>query len=260
MLPIFSQFPEGQILAFALVLLRILSFVVAMPVIGTNMVPVPVKVLLSILLAVLMFPLLKFQNADMIKMSDAIVFLSAREIFVGLFLGYLMRLFFFAISIAGEIIGISSGLASAQLFNPAMGTSSSVLEQFYTILATLFFFGLNGHHLFILGLSKSFEIIPLADVAIKTTGFAALATSFQGILLIGIKMAAPVLISILLTNLAMGVLGRAVPQMNVFVTSLQVTFLVTMVVLIVTVPFFVDEMELLLRGMSDQFMNAMRVL
>lgn len=260
MLPIFSQFPEGQIIAFALVLLRILSFVVAMPVIGTHNVPVQVKVLLSIVLSMVLFPILKFQQAELIKISDAVVFLAVREIFIGLFLGYLMRLFFFAISIAGEIIGISSGLASAQLFNPAMGTSSSVLEQFYTILATLFFFGLNGHHLFLLGLGKSFEIVPLADVAIRTAGFTSIVVGFQSVLLIGIKMAAPVMISILLTNLAMGVLGRAVPQMNVFVTSLQVTFLVTMFVLIITVPFFVEEMEVLLRGMSDQFMSAMRVL
>mgnify|MGYP001182304889 CR=1 FL=1 len=260
MFPAFSQFPEGQIIAFALIFLRVISFVIAMPVLGSGNVPAPVKVLLSLTLAVVIFPVLKFQNVDYIKISDQVIFLALREIFVGLFLGYMVRLFFFAINIAGEIIGVSSGLASAQLFNPAMGTQSSVLEQFYTILATLFFFGLNGHHMFLLGFAMSFELVPIADLAIRTTSFADFAVSFQEILLIGLKLSSPILISILLTNLAMGVLGRAVPQMNIFVTSLQVTFMVSMFVLIVTVPFFVEEMEFLLRNMTEHFMNAMKVI
>jgi len=260
MLPGLAQFPEGQIIAFALVLLRVLAFVVAMPIIGTGAVPNQVKVLFSLVIAVLLFPILKFQHADVLKISDDIVFLAAREIFLGIFLGYLMRLFFFTINIAGEMIGVSSGLAQAQLFNPAMGTQSNVLEQFYLVLATLFFFGLNGHHIFIQGLAKSFEMIPVADTGIKTAGFTSIAVGFQSILLMGIKLASPVMISILLTNLAMGVLGRAVPQMNVFMTSMQVTFLVTLFVLIVSVPFFVEQMEVVLNGMADQFMAAMKVL
>jgi flagellar biosynthetic protein FliR len=260
MIPALSQFPEGQIIAFALILLRVLAFVFAMPIVGTAAVPTPVKILFSVVLAVLLFPVLKFQNADLIKIGDQVILLSMREIFLGLFLGFLMRLFFFTISIAGEIIGVSSGASSAQLFNPAMGTQTNVLEQFYLVMATLFFFGLNGHHIFLQGLAKSFELIPVAGVAVQSKGFASLTVSFQSILLMGIKLAAPVMISILLTNLAMGVLGRAVPQMNVFMTSMQVTFLMTLFVLIVTVPFFVDEMEVVLKTMANEFMAAMKVL
>lgn len=260
MIPALSQFPEGQIIAFALVLLRLIAFVMAMPVIGTSNVPTHVKVLFSFVMAILLFPILKFKSSELLQITDQVVFLAMREIALGLLLGYLMKLFFFAISIAGEIIGVSSGLASAQLFNPAMGSQSSVLEQFYTILATLFFFAVNGHHLFLLGIAKSFEIIPLADVAIRWQGFTSFVVGFQAILLIGIKMASPVMISILMTNLAMGILGRAVPQMNVLVTSLQVTFLITVFVLMITIPFFVDEMDVVIRGMSDQFFTAMKVL
>ncbi len=260
MIPALANFPEGQIIAFALVLLRVIAFVVAMPVIGSQTVPVHVKVLFSMVLSFLLFPVLHFQNADLIRISDQVVFLAIRELFIGLFLGYLMRLFFYAITIAGDIIGISSGAGQAQIFNPAMGTQSTVFEQLYSVIATLFFFGLNGHHIFIQGLAKSFELVAIADVAIKAQAFATIAIGFQEILVIGVKLAAPVMISVLLTNLAMGVLGRAVPQMNVMVTSMQVTFLVTLFVLIVTVPFFVDQLEYILRTMADHFMSTMKVL
>jgi flagellar biosynthetic protein FliR len=260
MLPGFSQFPEGQIIAFALIFLRIVAFVVAAPLIGSQGVPVPVKVLLSITLSMMLFPTMKFQNVELIQIGDQVVFLSFREICIGLFLGFMMRLFFFAVSIAGEIIGVSSGAAQAQLFNPAMGAQANVLEQFYMVMATLFFFGLNGHHIFLSGLAKSFELVPIADVAIRAKGFVAFTTSFQVVLEIGIKIAAPIMIAILITNLAMGVLGRAVPQINVFMTSMQVTFMVTLLVLIITVPFFVGEMDVLMRTMADQFMSVMKVL
>jgi len=256
----FSQFPEGQMIAFALIFLRVVAFVVAAPLIGSQGVPVPVKVLLSMALSMMLFPAMKFQNIDLIRIGDQVVFLSFREICIGLFLGFMMRLFFFAVSIAGEIIGVSSGASQAQLFNPAMGSQANVLEQFYMVMATLFFFGLNGHHIFLSGLAKSFELVPIADLAIHAKGFVSFATSFQVVLEIGIKIAAPVMIAILITNLAMGVLGRAVPQINVFMTSMQVTFLVTLFVLIITVPFFVDEMDVLMRTMADQFMSVMKVL
>lgn len=258
--PLMNLFPEGQIIAYALIFLRIIAFVVAMPVIGTNSVPVVVKILFSLVLAILLGPVLKFQNAEMIQIGDQIVLLAIRELFIGLFLGYLMRLFFFCISIAGEIIGISSGVTSAQLFNPAMGTQGNVMEQFYLIIATLFFFGLNGHHIFLQGLAKSFEILPIAKASINTNAFGSISQSFQLILAMGVRLGAPVMISILLTNLAMGVVGRAVPQMNVLVTSLQVTFLITIFVLLITVPFFLDEMGVVLNQMATQFMNAMQVL
>ena len=260
MFPALANFPEGQIIAFALVFLRVIAFIFSMPVIGTSSVPSPVKVLLSLVLAMLLFPVLKLQNFDLIKIGDQIVFLAGREIFVGLFLGYMMRMFFFAIGIAGEIVGISSGAAQAQLFNPAMGSHSNIFEQFYTVMATLFFFGLNGHHMFLNGLAKSFELVPIADTAINSKAFTTVTIGFQAILVMGVKIAAPVMIAILVTNLAMGVLGRAVPQINVFMTSSQVTFLVTIFILIITVPFFVEEMEVFLTDMANHFMTVMKVL
>lgn len=260
MLSIFNQFPEGQIIAFSLVLLRMMAFVVAMPLIGTPSVPVVVKVLLSLTMAIVIFPTLKFSNADLLRINDEVLFFAIREVVVGLFLGFMMRLFFFAIQVAGEIVGVSSGLASAQLYNPLMGGQSNVFEQFFMILATLFFFGLNGHHIFIQGIVESYSVATVANMAIRVEGFTSIVIAFREVLLVGVKLAAPIMVAIFMANLAMGVLGRAVPQMNVFVTSLQVTVLITLFLLMMTVPFFVEEMEYVVTIMADQFHKAMRVI
>lgn len=260
MLNALYQFPEGQIIAFALVFLRLMAFVVAWPVFGSATVPVPSKVLLALVFAMVVFPTISFQNIDLIAINDQIIFMAIRELLVGLFLGFLMRMFFFAVSVAGEIISVTMGLASAQLYNPAMGSQSNVVEQFEVLLATLFFLAFNGHHLFIAGIAQSFTMVPVAAVGIKTAGFLEIAQIGQQILLLGLKISAPVLVSIFITNVAMGILGKAVPQINVLVTSMPVTIMLGFAVLMISTPLFVHEMSTLIDLMTDNFFKAMRVL
>lgn len=259
-IPNLYQFPEGQIVAFALVLLRVIAFFVAWPVFGTAVVPVHVKVLLSVAVSMMMFPTLKFQNPELIKISEEIVTFAAREVALGLVLGFMMRMFFFAVSISGEIISVSTGLSSAQLFNPAMGGTSTVVEQFQLVLATLFFLSINGHHLFITGLASSFTVLPVTQMGFNYKAFSGFAVLGQQTFLMGIKIAAPVMIAVLLANLTMGVLGRAVPQINVLATSLPITILVGLGVLFVTLPLVIFEMNGLLELMAEQFFQIMKVL
>jgi flagellar biosynthetic protein FliR len=260
LIPGFNLFPEGQIIGFALVFLRILAFVVTWPIFGTATVPVPVKVLLALVMSIVLFPVITFTQIDLIKIDDQIIFLAIRELCIGLALGYLMRLFFFTVSIAGEIISVTMGLASAQLYNPAMGSQGNVVEQFQLMLASLFFLGMNGHHVFIGGLAESFHIVPVADIGLKTAAFAGIAPMIQDVFLMGLKMSAPVLIAVFLTNIAMGIVGRAVPQINVLVTGMPVTIMISFGVLIITTPLFVGEMDSLVYIMADRFFQFMKVI
>lgn len=260
MFPGLSQFPEGQIIAFALVFLRVIAMLISWPVFGTPTVPIHVKVLLAVIFSVLLFPTLHFDNADLIQIGDEIIFLAIRELAVGLTLGFLMRMFFFAITIAGEIISVSIGLASAQLYNPVMGSQSNVVEQFEMMLATLFFLSVNGHHVFIDGLAQSFEMVPVAAVGLKTQAYGGIAEIVKDVFVMGIKISAPVMVAVFLANIAMGVIGRAVPQINVLVTSMQVTTLLGLAVMIVTIPLFVGEMNGLVEVMASRLFQFMKVL
>jgi flagellar biosynthetic protein FliR len=169
-------------------------------------------------------------------------------------------MFFFTVSIAGEIIGVSSGLASAQLYNPTMGAQSNVIEQFHVMLASLLFLALDGHHIFLQGLAESFQLVPVSDVAVHSKAFSSLALIIKDVFAMGLKIAAPVMIAILLTNVAMGLVGRAVPQMNVLMTSLQITIVIGVGVVIISMPLFIDEVGILMKVMANQFFVAMRVL
>lgn len=253
-------FPEGQIIAFALVFLRIVAFVIAWPIFGTALVPVQVKIFISVAISMLMFPTLHFQNSHLLAVNDHLPFMAFRELSVGLAMGFLMRAFFFAVSVAGDIISISMGLASAQLYNPAMGSQGNVIEHFQVGLATLFFLAINGHHIFLGGLASSFELVPISALGIKYEAFRYLGVLGQEILLIGLKLSAPVLVSILITNVALGILGKAVPQINILVTSLPITITIGFFVMFVSTPLFIEEMAHLSTIMADEFFKMMKVL
>lgn len=244
-MPQIYQFSEFEFLAFFLVLVRMTAFIVSWPVFGEALVPAPLKILLGLVMALVLFPTLSLEAMDMSSslQSMNILFLFVKEAFIGLCIGYLGRLFFYTMSIAGEIISVSMGISSAQLFNPALGSNSSVTDQFLVTLATLFFLAIQGHHLFISALHQSFDILPLSNQFISFGAFENFGVVAQGIMVMGVKMSAPVLISILIMNLIMAIVGRAVPQINVLITSLPVNILVGFLILIVSLPLIMMQMN-----------------
>ncbi len=254
------HFPEGQIIAFALVFLRSSGFVFSWPVFGNSNVPTPMKVLLALVFSLILFSVIPMVNPEKIKISEDILLLAIREVIIGVLLGYILRMFFFSISIMGEIVSVSMGLGSAQLYNPILGTQSHVVEQFQMMLATLLFLSIQGHHFMIMGLSQSFDILPIGVVGFKAQGFSGLTIITKEVIEMGLRMSGPIMVSIFVANIAMGVLGRTVPQINVMVTSLPVQILMGVFILILTMPLFFSEMNHFLDTMATEFISILKVL
>lgn len=249
---------ESQMLTFFLVLIRLSSFIVAWPVFSAGQVPQHAKVLLALALTFLVFPLVSSEGLPRNMMSEAILFLAIKEAFIGLSLGFLARLFFFALAIAGQIVSVSIGFSAAQLFNPTIGETTTVMDQFHMILGTLFFLGINGHHVFLSGLFESFRLVPLSPELISIQAFADVGRMAQEIMILGVKFASPVMVAMLFTNVAMAVVSRAVPQINVLITSLPVNILIGFLVILVTVPLMIHEMGHLLDASAEQLFRFLK--
>lgn len=252
------KLPEAEVILFALILFRLTAFIISCAVIGSPQVPTNMKVLLSIVLAVLLFPLVQKHSFDPSFVNSHFITLAAREMLVGLSLGFLTRLFFFAVSMTGDLIAVSIGLSSSQLFNPMTGSTGTSLEQFFTVIATLVFLTINGHHLLISGIFESFQLIPMTNFNFNVGALGEAVQYGQDLLLITLKMVAPVMISVLAVNLAMGILGRAVPQMNVLVTSMPITIGVGLIILFVCLPLLVTEMNLVIDVTATKMMAVMK--
>lgn len=255
-----TSYTDNQILLFALVLLRMIPFIISSAIFGTPSISTQLKVLLSIVFTVIIFPTIKAGNVNFDLISHDIIFLVIREMSVGLTLGFLTRIFFFAVMMTGEMVSVSVGLGASQLYNPMTGSHGSSIEQFYVTLASMVFLSINGHHLLISGIAQSYTLIPVSELHFNFGTFAEIATYLQNVLVMAIKMCAPVLVTVLIVNLAMGILGRAVPQINVLVTSMPVTIILGMAVIFVSLPLLVIELNGLANITAEKLFSVMKSL
>jgi len=229
---------EAQLLVFALVLMRISAFFVAFPLVESANIPTNIKILLSMAVSIVVYPVVSARGVPSDILSGSIFLLVIKEVFMGLFVGFIAKFFFQALTICGDIVTMSIGLSSDQFFNPHMDRRVTVIEQYELLIGGLFFLAFNGHHLFIQGLMQSFDIIPVAKTSLQFATFRDITLFCQEIMSLGIKLAAPVLGAIFITNMAMGIVGRAVPQINVLVTSWPVNIMLGIAVLFVSLPLF----------------------
>lgn len=249
----FSQLNEIQILMFGLILLRMSSFIVSASIFSSQTISAPLKILFALVLTIVVFQGVATNGAlaHLNEQQDDLLLFAVREISIGVLLGFVTRLFFFAISIAGEIVSVAMGLGQAQVFNPMMGAMSNAIEQFYSVIATLVFLALNGHHMMITGLVESFVSTPVAQFSFQYASLVEIVLKMQSFFIIGIKISAPIMVSMIIVHLGMALLSRVVPQINVIFTSASVTALVGFVILFISLPLLVMQMS----GLVDFSMN-----
>jgi len=251
------HFSEKEILAFILVVLRVSVFFTVWPVFGSSRVPRHSKILLSLIVSFMIFPLVGWQKLDSDSMTNLYLFMLAKEAFVGIIMGSIAQLFFYSIQVCGNMVSDAIGLSSTQILNPTADTQSTVVEEFYLILVTMFFLAINGHHIFISGLFKSYELVPLSSTALNLGVLQHYGSFVQEVMVAGLKLSAPVFVSVFTMNIAMGVVGRAVPQMNVLVTGIGINILLGLFVMTISIPMMLDSLPSFL---NDTVTDIFRVL
>jgi flagellar biosynthesis protein FliR len=237
------KFSEVEFALFGLMLIRIASCLITMPITGSGNVPAPAKVLLSLVITLVLFPLLQAHQLMSPSWKDEIIMLAAREALLGVFMGFLARVMFIGIELAGQMLGFSVGFSASTVINPAFGDSSTMMEQFQVILGTLLFLAINGHHLLFEAIYQSFDLAPLGKATMNVGALASVTDLVQKIFIIAIKLSAPMIAVVLFLNIALGMVGRAVPQVNVFVISFPITILAGFFVLMVSIPLMLTVME-----------------
>ena len=228
--------PEFQ--AFLVLIARIGGLLAALPVLSGRTVPMKVKVALVLVLGAALAPVIHLPPISFDPAILAAGMLS--ELAIGLTIGLAVRLFFGALELAGEMIGMQMGFGVAQLFDPTTARQTPMMAQYFTLLASLVFLSLNAHMLVVATIVSSYDAIPAFGATLPSgLGDDVLHLS-QQMYTIGLKLAAPVLITILLINILLAILGRAVSQINVFVLSFPVTIAGGLAVLGMAMPFTIE--------------------
>lgn len=228
--------------AFLWPLARILALLAAMPVLGNMATPTRVKIGLAVLITLILAPAIG-PLPPMEPGSPEGLLVLGQQVVIGLAMGLAMRIVFSAVELAGEIAGLQMGLGFATLFTPQSDGSTLVVGKFLGLLATLTFLSLNGHLLMLSVLAESFSAFPISAEPFSTIGWKRLADWGSIIFLAGLQLALPVVAALLIVNLALGILTRASPQLNVFAVGFPITLMVGMVMLMLSLPHFIPVIE-----------------
>jgi flagellar biosynthetic protein FliR len=226
-----------QFQAFLVLVSRIGGLLAALPVFSGRTIPVKVKLGLVLTLSLMLAPSIPMPTVSLDPMILAGGMLS--EMTIGVTIGLAVRLLFGALEVAGELLGIQMGFGAVHLFDPTTSHQTPMIAQFFTMLASLIFLSLNAHLFAMATIIHSYEAIPAFGAHLSSHLGEEILLLSQRMFTIGLKLSAPVLITILLINVLMALLGRAVPQVQVFVVSFPITIAGGLLVLSLGMPFTV---------------------
>jgi flagellar biosynthetic protein FliR len=165
------------------------------------------------------------------------------QLLIGSMMGFALRIAFAAIDVAGELIGLQMGLSFATFFDPVAGGQTPVMTQFLGLLTALFFLAMNGHLLAIYLVAESFTVLPISSLPFHAVSLAALVKAASMMFSLGVLLALPLITALLVTNLALGVLSRVAPALNLFAVGFPVTMALGFLVLLLCLPYIGAAME-----------------
>jgi flagellar biosynthesis protein FliR len=229
---------------------RVSGLMVFCPFLGSNAVPVPVKAGLTLLLTIVLHPL--HGRAMLVLGAWPWAEVAVEEVMVGLVLGVVANFLFESALLAGQVLGVQIGYSLATVFDPQTQADTPVLSQFHQMAALLIFLELDVHHWLLRALVGSFAYLPPGGVAVTLAVATGLLHAASGIFLAGVQIAAPSLVATLVTDMALGFLGKASPQLPVLFIGLALKNLVGLTVLIAAIAYWP-------RMFNQQFEQAIRL-
>ena len=216
---------------FLFILLRTSIIVALLPVIGGSQIPSQFKIGLTVFIALLLTPVVKFQIVE-----NQLAMLVVREIFLGIALGLTVRFIFLAVNMGGIFISHTMGMSMGTVFNPDLGHSTQVAEV-YGAMLMLFFLVADIHHDLIFVLVKSFELLPGGQLNILNV-IPQIVAMMGKLFVVALKIAAPVFVGVLITYLLSGFLYKVAPQLNIFFIVMPLNIFLGFMLMAASIPAF----------------------
>lgn len=248
---------NAWLISFLWPLTRILGLIMVAPMFGHRAVPARVKVGLGVGMTLIVAPALPPMPEVGLGSWYGLAIL-VQQFLIGVGIGFVMRIAYAAADAAGEIIGLQMGLGFAAFFDPQSAGQTLVIGRFLNLLALLVFLAVNAHLLLIRVLVESFQALPIAQPPLSALGFYTLASFGSTVFAVGLQLALPLIAILLIANLALGILTRSAPQLNIFAIGFPITLTVGLVMLTFTLPYFLPQLEVLFREAFEAIGDVLR--
>ncbi len=238
-----------QWLGYLFIWARLMGIVFLFPFFNYRGIPFMLRVYLSLLIALLIFlsmepsPELSFRN------PLEVTVLLGKEVLIGLALGYLVTLMFSVFLNAGQMVDLKSGLMLSGVFEPQFGSQVTFMGQFYYLLSLVFFLTMNGHHYFLKALADSYVIIPIDTAFMGGELAGGVISLFADMFALAFQLVAPIIIILMVMDIALGLIAKTVPQVHVFIEGLPLKIAFSLLLFAILIPVFGVVWE----GLLDRF-------
>lgn len=231
-----------KISVLLLIFVRVSAFFVTIPLFSYKTIPSQLKIVLAFVLSWMMYYTF---SIEAFTINGDYLLLVLKEAIVGLVLGLVVYIVFSAVQIAGGFIDFQMGFAMANIVDPQTGAQSPLMGQFFNFLLLLVFLAINGHHLVLDGIFYSYQFMPIDQFFPKfgdAESIEYIMKLFVAVFAIAFQMSAPIIATLFLVTLALGITGKTVPQLNIFVVGFPIKIAVGFILLIIMMGVMVEVM------------------
>ncbi len=252
------HFALPQFQAFSVLLVRIAGIISVFPILNTRTIPMPVKAGLVTMLGLVLAPIIQLPRLP----ADPVLAVAGigSEFLIGLTIGLAVRLLFSGFQVAGDMIGTQMGFSAIQMIDPMSHQNAPIIAQFQLTLGSLVFLSLNAHLLVVHAIGMSYEFVPPFGAKLSEGIALDIIHLAQNMLRVALKMSAPVFATLVIVNTVLAIMGRAVPQMNVFVQSFPVTIGAGLLAMSLAVPFTLSLFEREFETLVETILGLLKAL
>lgn len=231
--------------AFLLVLVRINAMIMIAPFFSSGVIPFRLKAMLSFLITLIVFPVITAGGAKVTSNTGIYFLLVFQEAMIGVYIGFLVSIVFSAFQLSGQYYAAQIGFGINEVFDPLSQVSVPVIGQLKNFIGLLVFLMINGHHFMIEAVCRSFELAPAFGLGRAAAGgyLKYISYTFSGMFIVALKIALPIVAVSFLISVAMGVLAKAAPQMNIMMLGFPFQIFGAFLLLIVTTPLIIKIMQ-----------------
>lgn len=245
-----------NLINFLLVFFRCVGFMILTPIFGRREIPSQGKIGVSALITFIALPVISAPSYE--YSLGVLVTLILREVTVGISMGYITFLMFSALYVAGQVIDMEMGFGIVNVMDPQSNTQVPMMGSFFHILALLIFLTVNGHHALISAVIESFEVVPLGKALFEEGFLIGIIESFNDMFALGVKISMPIIGVIFLTDFALGIIARTVPQMNVFIVGLPLKITIGILGIIMILPMFMVILDVMFNGIYENLFTILK--
>lgn len=239
----FISYSAERLEFLLLIILRTSGLFLIAPILGYRTLPSAVRIGMVLIFSLILNATLADTSIPPITNEWQLLGFAVREITIGFLIGFFFEIIFIGVQAAGALVGYQIGFAMAALFDPAQAQETTVVSQFWFLFSALIFLSIDGHHLIIKSYVDSYTILPLGAISLDPNLAAVIAKATAYVFVLALKIAAPVMVTLFLIDVALGTVSKMMPTMNVFFVGFPIKIGAGLLVMALSLPIVAHVLE-----------------